>query len=154
MLEEQGEIHSWPARKIREVWEWNFGLAAIREKEAESIFAPTIFAIDVNGSAQSVVIWPPDCVILMPAVDAVLVPTAQSGKESEELALVKWEEVFAVVRPYLQNVTGIKRYRLAFEDWPSEVAGFLAKKRKATGEIQGVGLDEILDQELVQEAKA
>jgi len=145
--------HTWPSKKIGEVWEWNYALAAQRQREREAVFAPTIFAIDVNGEARSVVIWPPDFVILMPAVDGVLVPVAQSGKESEELALVQWAEVFAVVRPYLESATGIKRYRMVFEDWPSEVAGFLAKKRKPMGEMKGLGLDEILDRELVEEAK-
>jgi len=153
MGQQDAPPHTWLAKKIREVWEWNYGLAAQREREGEAVFAPTIFAIEVNGEARSVVIWPPDCVILMPAVDGVLVPVAQSGKESEELALVPWTEVFAVVRPYLESATGIKRYRMVFEDWPSEVAGFLAKKRKALGKMKGVGLDEILDRELVEEAK-
>ena len=79
-------------------------------------------------------------------------PLAQRGKESEELALVKWEEVFAVARPYLDSAPGIKRYRLAFEEWPSDVAGFLGRKRRAMGEMKGVGMDEILDRELVEGA--
>jgi hypothetical protein len=150
MQEQDGPTHTWPAKKIREVWEWNYGLAEQRAREGEELFVPTIFAIDVKGEARSVVIWPPDCTILMPVVDAVLVPLAQSGKESEELALVPWAEVSAMVRPYQDKSSGIARYRLAFQEWPSDIAGFLAKKRKAVGEMKGVGMDEILDRELVQ----
>ncbi|HEV8377428.1 MAG TPA: hypothetical protein VGP99_01155 [Tepidisphaeraceae bacterium] len=154
MKDQNGPIHTWPAKKIREVWEWNYNLAEQRQREGENIFTPTIFAIDVDGEACSVAIWPPDCAILMPAVDAVMVPLAQSGKESDELGLVKWEEVFAVARPYLENAKGLKRYRMAFKEWPSDVAGFLGKKRKAVGELKGIGMDEILDREMVQESKA
>src|ERR1051325_6400904 len=78
--QQEGPIYTWPSKKIREVWEGNYRLAALREKEGENIFAPTIFAIDVNGEAKAVVIWPPDCAILLPAVDAVMVPLGQSGK--------------------------------------------------------------------------
>src|SRR5258705_1472334 len=153
MIKEQREtVHAWPVKKIREVWEWNYGLAEQRERK-EAIFAPTIFAIDANGEAWSVVIWPPDCAILMPAVDAVMVPLAQSGKQSEELALVKWDELSALVRPYQEKAKGIVRHRLAFKEWPREEAGFLGKKRKAVGKMKGIGMDEILDRELVEEAK-
>jgi hypothetical protein len=145
-----GPVHTWPAKKIREVWEWNYQLPALREKLGDNIFAPTIFAIDVNKEAKAVVIWPPDCVILLPAVDGVMVPLAQSGKETEELSLVAWDEVFAVARPYLESAPGIKRYRLAFQEWPSEVAGFLGKKRKPIGKMKGIGMDDILDRELIQ----
>ena len=153
MQQQDAPPHTWPSKKIRDVWEWNYQLAALREKKGEAVFAPTIFAIDMNGQAKAVVIWPPDCAILMPAVDGVMVPLAQSGKQSEELALVPWEEVFPVLRPYLQSGRGIKRYRMAFEEWPSEVAGFLAKRRKAIPKMKGIGMDEILDREIVERSQ-
>ena len=153
MLKQQdGPIYTWLSKKIGEVWEWNYQLAALREKEGENIFAPTIFAAEVNKEAKAVVIWPPDCAILLPVVDGVMVPLAQSGKESEELALVSWEEVFSLARPYLQSAAGIKRYRLAFQEWPSDIAGFLGKRRKAIGKLKGVPMDDILDRELVEGA--
>jgi len=38
---------------------------------------------------------------------------------------------------------------MAFKEWPGNVAGFLGKKRKAMGKLKGIGMDEILDRELV-----
>jgi hypothetical protein len=32
------------------------------------------------------------------------------------------------------------------------VAGFLGKKRKAIGKMKGIGMDEILDREMVEQA--
>jgi hypothetical protein len=160
ILSEQTDqpIHTWPARRIREVWAWNFARAAEQERAGEEMFVPAIFATAVEGEVWSVAIWPPECPILLPAVDAVLVPLAQSGKQSNELALVRWEEVLAVVKSYqVKGVAaggaGLARYRLAFEDWPAEVAAFLGNKRRAVGEMNGVGLDGVLDQELVEEGR-
>ena len=154
--EPEGEpVRTWPTKRIREVWEWNYARPGEDQLEEGMPFMPTIFAVAVDGADEpwSVAIWPPDCPILMPAVDGVLVPLAQSGKQSEELALVGWEEVSRVAKPYQVKGTGLPQYQLMFEQWPREVAQFLAKKRKPVGRMNGVGMDEVLDRELVEEAR-
>ncbi len=153
MLKEQTEpVLTWPAKRIQETWEWNFGRPPEQERVGENLFVPAIFAVELEGEVKSVAIWPPECSILLPAVDAVLLPCEQKGKGSEELALVEWAEVSASVSGYQVPGTGLARFRLEFEQWPPEMAAFLAKRREAVGELKGVGLDTILDQELVEEA--
>jgi hypothetical protein len=153
MLKEPGEpVHTWPQRRIQEVWEWNYGRAEQQQAAGESIFLPAIWAVDMEGKALSMVVWPPDCAILLPAVDGVLVPLPQAGPESEDAALVRWEELEPLVRWYREPGPGRARYRLDFDAWPEPIAAFLAQERPAVGRLQGVGLDEILDQELVDEA--
>jgi hypothetical protein len=153
MLKEQTEpVHTWPTRKIRAVWDWNYGQGARQAQVGENVFVPTIFAIEQNGEVASVAIWPPDCAILMPAVDAVLVPVAQNGKESEHLSLVSWEEIRAIAEVHQVEADGLARYRLAFEAWPAEIAEFLARPRQRTSPIKGIALDQVLDRELVEEA--
>jgi hypothetical protein len=107
----------------------------------------------VKGDVLGVAIWPPECPILLPEVDAVRVPLAQRGKGSDDFTLAPWDEVLPVVKPYQEKSKGLARYRLDFEDWPAEVASFLAKKRRMV-EGEGVGLDEVLDREMVEEARA
>jgi len=114
---------------------------------------PGIFALDVNGDVLSVAIWPPDCAILLPAVDAVLVPLAQSGKQSEELAVVRWNEVQPVVQAHQGQVPGLARYHLAFEQWPADIAAFLQLERTPMEGTNGVSFDELLDEELVEAAR-
>jgi hypothetical protein len=150
-----GPVHTWPAKRLREVWEWNYARPAEAARVGEDVFVPGIFAIDVDGEVLSVAIWPPECPILLPAVDGVLVPLAQQGKGTEDLALVRWADVLPVVKPYAEKGAGLARYRLAFEgEWPAAVAAFLDKRRKAAGELKGVGFDELLDRESVEEALA
>lgn len=154
MLKERTEpVRTWPSQKIRQTWEWNYSRQAEQARAGESMFVPGIFALDVNGEVLSVAIWPPDCAILLPAVDAVLVPLAQSGKQSEELAVVGWEEVLPLVQPYQEESSSLTRYRLAFEQWPNEIAEFLQRERAPMEGTSGVAFDELLDQELVDAAR-
>ena len=155
MVKEAGAVHTWPAKRIREVWEWNYTRPQEDAPQLDEYFVPGVFAADFDGHTRSVAIWPPACPVLLPAVDALLVPLAQSGKASEDVALVPWDEVLPVVKPYEQRSQGLLRYRLVFVDdgWPAEVTAFLSKRRKPAGKLNGVALDEVLDEELVTEAR-
>jgi hypothetical protein len=155
MLKERSEpVHTWPAQRIREVWDWNHARPEMQEQAGESLFVPGIFAVESNGAVLSVAIWPPECTILMPAVDAVLVPVAQSGEPSEEMALVDWAELLPLVQAYQEpSGEGLARYRLAFEEWPPEIAEFLGKAREPMAEMNGITLDQVLDRELVEETR-
>lgn len=150
MLEEQTEpVYTWPSARIRDVWEWNFGRPSEAETDAQNIFVPGIFAVAVDGQALSVAVWPPECPILLPEVDFLLVPVTQ---ESEDTALVEWQEVAPVATPYREKAAGLARFRLQFEDWPEPIATFLNKKRSPVGQLNGIGLDEVLDHEMVEKA--
>jgi hypothetical protein len=147
-----GPVHTWPSKKIRDAWEWNYSRPANENRVDGNVFVPGIFAEEVRGELWSVAIWPPECPVLLPEVDGVRLPLAQQGKGSDDLTLVAWEEVLPVVKRYVEKGKGIARYRLDFEDWPAEVANFLGKKRRMV-EGEGVGLDEVLDREMVEEAR-
>jgi len=81
------------------------------------------------------------------------VPLAQSGKESEEMALVLWDELLPIVSPYQERRegAGVFPYRLAFEQWPPDVAEFLGRPRTKIENLNGIGMDQILDRELVEQ---
>ena len=96
-------------------------------------------------------IWPPQCSILLPAVDAVLVPCEQK-EDNDDTALVTWDEIAPFLGAYEESGAGLTRYRIPFEQWSAELTEFLGQRRDAVGEMKGVGLDEILDQELVDQA--
>lgn len=153
LLKEQSDpVHTWPAQRIREVWDWNYGRPSEEEWVEGSLFVPGIFAAALDGGAASVVIWVPDCAVLLPAVDAVLVPAVPGDTANEDLALVRWHEVLPVVAPYQTESAGLARYQLAFEHWPEEIAAFLGATRQAAGRLEGIALDQILDHELVEQA--
>jgi hypothetical protein len=153
MLKEQSEpIRTWPAKKIEEIWEWNYTRPSEEEERTrDNLFVPGIFAVEIGGVASSVAIWPPQCPILLPAVDALLVPCEQR-EDAEGTALVMWGEISPLLGAYEEKGTGLIRYRIAFEEWSAELTAFLGQKREAVGELKGVGMDEILDQELVEQA--
>jgi hypothetical protein len=154
MLKEQtGPVYTWPSQRIRAVWEWNYLRSTEQERVGENVFVPAIFVVEMSGEILSMAIWPPDCAILLPAVDAVLVPLAQAGKQSEELAPVRWGEVLPIVQPYLEDGAGLARYLLAFEKWPDQITEFLTRERSAMEGTNGIPLDQLLDQELVAEAQ-
>jgi hypothetical protein len=153
MLKERTEpVRTWPSQKIHLAWEWNYSRPEEQARMGENIFVPGIFALEANGEVLSVAIWPPDCAILLPSVDAVLVPLTQSGKPGEDLAVVRWDEVLPVVQPYQEENSSLARYRLVFEQWPAEIAGFLQRERAPMEGTNGVPFDELLDQELVEAA--
>jgi hypothetical protein len=49
--------------------------------------------------------------------------------------------VLPVVAPYQAEASGLARYRLAFDQWPEEIAAFLGAIRQPTGQLEGVALD-------------
>ena len=154
MLKERAEpVSTWPSERIRQVWEWNYSRGLVQEQLGENIFVPAIFAVEVD-QLLAVAIWPPGCPILLPTVDAVLVPVNQDDEESQDLALVRWDELLPIVRPYeeKQEGGGLGRYRLAFDQWPSDLASFLGQPRTKVENLNGIGLDQILDQEMVEQA--
>jgi hypothetical protein len=147
---EQGPAHAWPSRRIRDVWKWNYTRPSDEEQEKAGYFVPGIFAADFDGELRSLALWPPQCAIVLPEVDAVMVPLAQDGKAAEQMALVPWGEVLPIARPYQEKAEGMPRYRLDNEPaFPPEIAAFLSVKRKAMGELNGVAHDQILDREVV-----
>ena len=151
MLKEQSEpIYCWPSQRIREIWDWNYRRPSEEDQQAEGLFVPSIFAVGVDGVAKSVAIWPPDCAILLPETDFLLVPLTQADQPGADMALVDWTEVAPVVSAYQQRDSGLNRYRLRFEQWPEPIAEFLTKQRTAADSINGISLDQVLDQELVE----
>jgi hypothetical protein len=145
--------HAWPAKKIRAVWEWNYNRGSEQERVGENLFVPAIFAIEVAGRAVSVAVWPSNHTIVLPEVDMVLVPCDQKSQTGTEAALERWEDVHAVVKAYQEKRPGLARYRLDFkEEWPPEIAAFLGRKRQDVGQLTGVGMDELLDKEWMDEA--
>jgi hypothetical protein len=153
MLKEQSEpVHTWPSKKIEEVWNWNYTRPSEEEERTrDNLFVPGIFAVEIGGVASSVAIWPPQCPIILPVVDAVLVPCEQT-EENEDMALVSWREISPLIGAYEEKGSGLTRYCIPFERWSADLTAFLDAKREAVGELKGVGLDEILDQELVEQA--
>jgi len=155
MLKEQDDpVYTWPSERIQQVWEWNYARRSEQERLGEDLFVPAIFAVEINSELLSVAIWPPDCPILLPAVDAVLVPVAQSGTESEDTALVRSDELLPLLSPYQEQRegVGVVAYRLAFEQWPPDLADFLGRARTKVENLNGIAMDQILDRELVQQA--
>ena len=102
-------VFTWPAKKVREVWEWNYARPTEEQQEKAGAFVPGIFGVVRGKEAWSVAIWPPQCPILIPAVDAVLVPLAQEGKESQKLGLVEWKELLPAVAKFAVKGPGLRR---------------------------------------------
>jgi hypothetical protein len=155
LLKEQDEpVYTWPSKQIREIWDWNYGRPPNENRVVDDMFVPGIFAVaSSEGQALTVAIWPPECPVLLPQVDFVLVPVGQTGKESEDTALASWQEILPVLAPYQDSASvGLARYRLGFETWPPEIAAFLSQKREPVGQLDGIGLDQILDREMIEAA--
>jgi hypothetical protein len=147
-------VHSWPSKRIRQVWDWNYNRHALQQKLGEDIFVPGIFAADIDGQPLSVIVWPPECSIVLPTVDALLVPCEQRGKLSEEVALVKWSQISSWLGPFQEKAEGLPRYRLDFDKWPKELKAFLETRRPPADQLNGIALSDVLDSELVAEASA
>src|SRR5262249_18578274 len=131
MLKEQSEpVRTWPAKKIEEIWEWNYTRPPEEEERVrENLFVPGIFAVEINGVASSVAIWPPHCPILLPAVDALLVPCEQT-EDNDEMAVVMWDEIVPLLGAYEEKTTGLMRYQIAFEQWSPGLTAFLGQQRE------------------------
>ncbi len=144
---------------LEQNWRWNFTVAERQEHLAEDIFVPTIMYIKHRGEIKSVVCWPDAIPILIPHVDMFVIGRNTlaipplSEEESGETALVDWSALLPHLDSFPHILSPIPHYKLSYEKAPCTLIHFVQSLSILADEVEGVGKDEVLNAELIEQAR-
>jgi hypothetical protein len=149
------EVHVLPASLIESSWRWNFNRERLAEKLEQDMivgFVPGIRFIRYKGKIARIVVWSDVVVTVIPPVDLVMVNRTKSGKKGD-LALISWQEALPQLRNFKKVGQPLEYYLPPFDEVPKEILEFCAKLPPIAEKLEGVRVDEILDQELIDEIR-
>ena len=151
-------FHTVPAARLQALWRWNYQ----RERAADYLntlemlpcFIPKVTPVIVGGALRTIVIWDATIPILLPDVDAILVPRQQGlgmvERTALDAALAEWR-----IRPADDELEGDMRLGLparevVFDNDAVPPAITRAVAKHATPWAgEGIGWDQIHDAELM-----
>jgi hypothetical protein len=170
-LQDKGETllggqHTLPAKTLRACWEWTFGIDDLYERVQDDnidVFIPRVMYALCDGALRTFCVWPQLIPTALPAVDVVLVmrnelPQGAQGGETGN-AVVAWNDVRKAASKFKlvpgKATAGLQYVLMDYgtaEEAPPELVSFVRDLPAFAGQLQGISLDRILDDELVRAA--
>lgn len=153
------EVLTLPAARIETYWRWNRRVAERQEALGEQVFVPRIMFFDVDGAVRSAVAWTDGIPILLPEVDLVIVPREQLAprrwlRPKSDIVVFNWDEIRPLLRHARRAEEELPRYEFFHEATPSEIEQLFRAKVQSDPLPRGVPIDQVLDEELVEQARA
>ncbi len=153
-------IPTLPARRIEQVWRWNFDTDRRRQEIGSRLFVPTILLCTFEGRVQSAVAWACGVPILLPEVDLCLVSAKGSllwhlalrliGKPLGGTLLLTRTELEPILTHFKQIPGDLPACELAFDQTPAALEQLLESKRPPETMPTGIRFETVLDQELLE----
>jgi hypothetical protein len=148
-----------PASQIETYWRWNFERDERQEQVGEAGFVPRIFFFDFDGEVKTGAAWGDGIAILLPTVDLVLVPRkllAPRGlfRAREDIVVFTWSELEPILEHFPRVPGELVAYELFYDAAPVEIERLIRDRPRTTEKLKGVAFDQVLDQELIERAKA
>jgi hypothetical protein len=143
-----------PSSQIEAMWRWNFDRKA-RQKEigGDTACVPRIFFIDAHGKVQTAVVWTDGIPILLPTVDLVFILRGRLFRPTDEIVVFSWRELEPIARRFPKRSGELDSYELFYEATPSDVERAIREKQPPPEMPKGVAFDQILDRELLEQAR-
>jgi hypothetical protein len=147
-----------PAAAIRALWRWNYDCERRQAKIGDAVFVPRIFFFDVDGEVRTGATWGDGIPILLPRVDLVLVPRKRFPprrwfRRGSDIVVFTWEELAPVVEHYSKAAGKLESYELFYEAPPPEIEQIVREKVPPEEMPKGAAFDQVLDRELVDQAR-
>ncbi len=150
-------ISTLPYADIERYWKWNFSREKLRTKLGNSLFVPRIMFCEVQNKVNSFIVWGDAMPIVLPKVDIVVLFKQQLAQfrlfsKKPVISPVAYKEVTGIFPPEeIRSEEGFSYRMLTYNSPPPNILDFFAKQKP--GKIQGISVDHILDDELVDQAK-
>ncbi len=148
-----------PARRIEQIWRWNFDTDRRRREIGSRLYVPTILLCAFEGRVQSAVAWARGVPILLPDVDLCLVSAKGSllwhlvlrlvGKPLGGTILLTRTELELILANFKQVPGDLPACELAFDQMPADLEQLLESKLPPEKMPTGIRFETVLDQELV-----
>lgn len=147
-----------PSSRIEALWRWNFGRQVRQKEVGDAAFVPRIFFLDASGEVQTGVIWPDGIPVLLPVVDVVVVLRQRLAprrwfRSKDDIVVFSWCELEPIVRRFPKASGDLECYELFYEAAPVDIERVIREKQPPTEMPKGVAFDQVLDRELIEQAK-
>jgi hypothetical protein len=147
-----------PADKIETVWRWNYHRETRQCEIGDNIFVPKIFFFNINGQLRTGLAWADGIPILLPEVDLLLVPRKHFARRrlfrspATDIVVFSWAKLQPILNRFRRVPGEPSCYELFYEETPSDIEQLFRKAIPPTEMPQGVAFDQVLDQELLDDA--
>lgn len=151
-------LSTYPTWHIEQIWKWNFNRDMVQRQLGESTFVPKVSFLRKEGRPASAAVWPDAIAALIPEVDLLIIPRRELApwtlfQKKEDRCLIGFSEVSKLLGPYLSNNYNMPSFLLPHSDSPKAIRDFVRGLNPFTGNIEGISVDKVLDQELVDRNK-
>jgi hypothetical protein len=146
-------IATLPKDKLHDVWRWNYHRASLQDEIEDDKFVPRIMFLLVDGRLSTAIVWGDGVPMVFPAVDYVLVGREQLAprrwlRRTEDTTLLPWQDALAMLEPYLLRY-GDGSFGLNYDKVPEPLGKAIQRLESLTQELQLVGMDSVLDADLI-----
>lgn len=149
-------VFSKPSDELEKIWLWNSSKQKRENEIQEDIFIPRIMFMTIDGEFGSTCVWPDGISTLIPRVDYLYIPRQDLApkrlfsKPEEDVCIVAQKDFPEFFDFYSVDSFEFPCYKLPSPDTPKMVKNFVRGLAPFKGKVEGIGLDSVLDLELVQ----
>jgi hypothetical protein len=163
-----------PSATLRACWEWSRRRDPLADElfddEDIDVFVPRVMFLRHEGRALSFCVWPNLIPSALPQVDRIVLsrnelPEPWASHSTEGLVLIDWEQLRAVLlgfdeveeRDGAGEAAPLPYLLMTYargEDAPEELARYVIGLPGVEGKLQWAAPGEVLDEELVRQARA
>jgi len=153
-----GELCYRPTDELQSIWEWNCSIQSVQESLGDNIFVPRIIFIRVKGNLYSTVVWSDACSTLLPHVDAMVIFRKKFAprkflKRKTDMCIMSFDKALPIVESYASNQYSLPAFSLSYDVVPSDIQDFVRYMPNHNGSLERIGMDQILNQELIDRFK-
>lgn len=145
-----------PTDLIEKYWRWNFGRSDLQERMGDGIFVPMIMFLRHECRIASFVVWSDAMPFVLPEVDSISLYRYELAqrrwfKKKPTIALIPFSRFGSLQ-------LGAEKFSGPMDYWvinhyppPPELAQLFREEKEIPEKLDGVAVDKILNEELVEE---
>ena len=141
------DVVTLPRDKLHEIWRWNYERAALQERVGAGKFVPRIFAMLLDGTLSTVILWGDGVPMVFPAVDYVIA-RASEQQPQDHYSLLSWREAVAILEPYMR-AHGTGAFVLDYNSPPNSLIDAIGDPGPLPQSLKMFHMDAVLDTEIV-----
>ena len=151
-------IHSRSGDELESIWQWNYTKEQTQNTLGEAVFVPRVMFIQLDGRIMSAAVWPDAIPTLIQQVDALVIPRQEFAprhlfKRQDDMCVVPFERVLSLLEPFRADGYSIPAFYLPYTTVPANVSSFVKSLKPHVGEMEGVAMDQVLNQELIERVR-
>ncbi len=151
------KLFTLPTAQLEACWQWNLAKDDLQAHYGEDVFVPRYLFLQRDGRAVPTVVWPDGIPIAMPAAELVLIQRKtvlpkRFFRSVEDVVWADWESVRGIVEQYPVEQGALPYRLLHYPSVPPEIVSWLRQLQPSSEEIEAIGVDKILNSELLQQS--